>query len=100
MKQVTGKAWVYLVEVIYLRNPTDNSNHNKKARIWIGDLIHSIQSKLYGNTNGFDTYNLQGNEASVNTYMLSQLTAVHLLVKAHLPLVIPLKSRCPDISGC
>jgi hypothetical protein len=76
MKQVTGEAHVYLVEVIYLRNPTDNSNHNKKPRIWIGDLIHSIQSKLYGNTDGFDTYNLQGNEASVTTYTLLQLAAV------------------------
>jgi len=42
-----------------LRNPTDNYNHKKKPRVWISSLIHSIQCKLYGNTDGLDANNLQ-----------------------------------------
>ena len=65
------KRCAYLVQVIYLRNPTDNCNHKKKPCVWISSLIHSIRCKLYGNTNGFDANDLQSQESSVTAYSYS-----------------------------
>ena len=61
----------YLVEVIQLRNTTDNCDQNKKPCVRIGKLVHSIQRKLYGNTNGFDANNLQSSDIQLeNSLML------------------------------
>jgi hypothetical protein len=62
---------MHLVEVIYLRNPTGNCNHKKKPCVWISSLIHTIQCKLYGNTNGFDANDLQSKESSVSAHSCS-----------------------------
>lgn len=58
----------YLIEVIYLRNHTDDCNDNKKPCVWISNLVHSIQRKLYSNTNGFDANDLQNTNGLLTTY--------------------------------